>query len=49
MGSATSEPGIRVVSLVRYPYRVFYTVQPGAIHVVHIRHTSRLPITPSDT
>lgn len=49
LGITTSEASIRVVQLVRYPYRIFYVVRQDAIDVVHIRHTSRQPITPSDT
>jgi toxin ParE1/3/4 len=33
----------RVVTLTRYPYRIFYRVTPDAIEVLHIRHTSRAP------
>jgi toxin ParE1/3/4 len=34
-------PDVRVVSLVRYPYRVFYRVTEEAIEILHIHHTSR--------
>jgi len=35
--------GVRVVSLVRYPFRIFYTVTEDAVTILHIRHTSRRP------
>ena len=34
-------PGVRVVPLVRYPYRIFYRVTPDAIEILHIHHTAR--------
>jgi toxin ParE1/3/4 len=37
--------GIRVIPLVRYPYKIFYRVFIGRIRVLHIRHTSRRPWT----
>jgi plasmid stabilization system protein ParE len=39
----SQRPGFRVVSLVRYPYRIFYRVGRGTIRIIHIRHTSRRP------
>jgi len=36
-------PGIRVVPLIRYPYRIFYRVIEGGVRILHIRHTSRKP------
>ncbi len=39
-------PGVRVVSLVRYPFRMFYRIQGDTITILHIRHTARLsPVT----
>ncbi|MDP1868947.1 type II toxin-antitoxin system RelE/ParE family toxin [Bradyrhizobium sp.] len=32
---------IRVVTVVRYPYRIFYRVRDDAVEILHIRHTSR--------
>jgi toxin ParE1/3/4 len=32
---------VRVLSLVRYPYRIFYRVGAGTVTILHIRHTSR--------
>jgi plasmid stabilization system protein ParE len=34
---------IRVVSIRRYPFRIFYRVRADAVDIVHIRHTSRRP------
>ena len=34
---------IRVVTVVRYPFRIFYRVRDDAIDILHIRHTSRRP------
>jgi toxin ParE1/3/4 len=35
--------GVRVVSLVRYPFRLFYTVADDTVTILHIRHTARRP------
>jgi toxin ParE1/3/4 len=34
-------PGVRVVPLIRYPYKVFYRVTPDAVEILHIHHTAR--------
>ncbi len=34
-------PGVRVVPLVRYPYKVFYRITEGVVEILHIHHTSR--------
>jgi len=36
-------PAVRVVSLVRYPFRIFYTATPDKVTILHIRHTARRP------
>jgi plasmid stabilization system protein ParE len=36
---------IRVVAVVRYPYRIFYQIGGDAVEILQIRHTSRGPIT----
>jgi plasmid stabilization system protein ParE len=38
-------PGVRVIPLVRYPYRIFYRVLEDRVRILHIRHTSRRPWT----
>jgi toxin ParE1/3/4 len=34
-------PGIRVVPLVRYPYRIFYQVVSEGVEVLHIHHAAK--------
>ena len=34
-------PGVRVLPLVNYRYKLFYRVAGDMIRVIHIRHTSR--------
>jgi len=36
---------VRVVAVVRYPFRIFYRVRDDTIDILHIRHTSRRPLT----
>ncbi|MGA8816529.1 MAG: type II toxin-antitoxin system RelE/ParE family toxin [Xanthobacteraceae bacterium] len=36
-------PGLRVATLIRYPFKIFYRVFDDRIRIVHIRHTSRRP------
>jgi toxin ParE1/3/4 len=43
MAPATTEPGIYELSIVRYPYKVYYRVENEEVRIVHIRHTSRRP------
>ena len=38
-------PGIHVVPLIRYPYKIFYRVLEDRVRILHIRHTSRRPWT----
>jgi toxin ParE1/3/4 len=35
---------VRVVTVVRYPFRIFYRVRENTVDILHIRHTSRHPI-----
>jgi toxin ParE1/3/4 len=35
---------VRVVAVVRYPFRIFYRVHDDTIDILHIRHTSRRPL-----
>ena len=39
---------VRAIAVVRYPYRIFYRVRGDAIDILHIRHTSRRPLAPSN-
>lgn len=34
-------PGVRVVPLLRYPYKIFYRVTPEAVEILHIHHAAR--------
>jgi toxin ParE1/3/4 len=34
-------PGVRVVPLLRYPYKVFYRISGNGIEILHIHHTAR--------
>jgi plasmid stabilization system protein ParE len=36
-------PGVWVVPLVRYPFKIFYTVRGDTIIIIHIRHAARRP------
>src|SRR5207302_9049325 len=36
-------PTVRVVPLVRYPYKIFYTVATQTVQILHVRHTARRP------
>jgi toxin ParE1/3/4 len=38
-----ARPGVRVVPLVRYPFKVFYTVADETVTILHIRHAARRP------
>jgi toxin ParE1/3/4 len=40
---SAKRPGVRVVPLGRYPYKIFYRVTPHAIEILHIHHTAREP------
>ena len=34
-------PGVRIVPLVRYPYRIFYLATDDAVEILHIHHVAR--------
>ena len=36
-------PGMHVVPLIRYPFKVFYRVFDDRVRIQHIRHTARRP------
>ncbi len=40
---ATDTADVRAKLVADYGYREFYRVAPGAVEVLHIRHTSRRP------
>ena len=35
---------VRVVAVVRYPFRIFYRLREDTIDILHVRHTSRRPV-----
>jgi toxin ParE1/3/4 len=36
---------VRVVAVVRYPFRIFYRVRADNVNILYVRHTSRRPLT----
>jgi toxin ParE1/3/4 len=36
-------PGVRVMFLLRYRYKIFYRTTGATVRILHIRHTSRRP------
>ena len=36
-------PGVRVVPVGRYPYRIFYKVTADTVEILHIHHSARQP------
>ena len=34
-------PGVRVVPLIRYPYKVFYRITNEAVEILYIHHAAR--------
>ncbi|WP_346771356.1 type II toxin-antitoxin system RelE/ParE family toxin [Bradyrhizobium sp. 192] len=45
VGHLTDEPGVRMFPTVRYPYLIFYTVNPADAEIVilHVRHGAQQP------
>ena len=43
VGHMTDHPGVRIVSVVRYPFLIFYAIDDAASEVVilHVRHGAR--------
>jgi plasmid stabilization system protein ParE len=39
---------VRVVAVIRYPFRIFYRVRANEVDILHIRHTSRRPVKGSN-
>jgi toxin ParE1/3/4 len=42
-GHISDIPGVRVASLVRFPYSIYYTVEDGELLILHVRHGARRP------
>jgi plasmid stabilization system protein ParE len=45
MAPATEAPGVRELSVSRFPYKVYYELRGDEICVLHVRHTRRRPWT----
>jgi toxin ParE1/3/4 len=43
MAPATEEPGIYELTIVRYPYKVYYEVEGEEVWIIHIRDARRRP------
>jgi plasmid stabilization system protein ParE len=41
IGVDTSKVGVRILSPTKYPYRIYFTILPDAIVILHVRHTAR--------
>jgi plasmid stabilization system protein ParE len=39
----TSDPTVRVKVVGRYGYKIFFSVNPDAIEILHVRHGARRP------
>ena len=37
----TEEVGVYELSMVRYPYKIYYRVETDELRIVHVRHASR--------
>jgi toxin ParE1/3/4 len=37
----TEETGVYELSIIRYPYKVYYRVEGDEVRIVHVRHASR--------
>jgi plasmid stabilization system protein ParE len=34
-------PGVRVVPLIRYPYKIFYRIEKNVVEILYIHHAAR--------
>lgn len=41
MAPATDEPGIRELTMTRYPYKIYYEVEGDEVRILHIRDARR--------
>jgi plasmid stabilization system protein ParE len=44
-GKLGADLWVRVVSVSRYPYKIFCRLRGDAVEILHIRHTARRPWT----
>jgi toxin ParE1/3/4 len=42
-GRQTDSADVRVKIVTRYRYKIFYSVENGAVEILHVRHMSRRP------
>jgi plasmid stabilization system protein ParE len=40
---SAKRPGVRVLPVGRYPYKIFYRVADEAVEILHIHHAAREP------
>jgi len=40
----TDEPEVHELTIIRYPYKIYYRVDDNDVWILHVRHTSRRPI-----
>jgi len=43
MRASTHRPGVRVATLGRYPYKIFYRLRGHTVEILHIHHAAREP------
>jgi toxin ParE1/3/4 len=43
MAPMTEEPGVRELTVLRYPYKVYYAIENDEVWILHVRHSSRRP------
>ncbi len=43
MRASAHRPGVRVATLGRYPYKIFYRVRDGVVEILHVHHMARSP------
>jgi len=44
----TDDPDVRELTIVRYPYKVYYELSGEEVWILHIRHTARRPWSGED-
>jgi plasmid stabilization system protein ParE len=44
MGHPKYKPGVRMITVRRYPYLIFYTVENNEVLIMSVRHGARRPI-----
>jgi plasmid stabilization system protein ParE len=43
MAPETDEPGVRELTIVRYPYKVYYETDDNELRILHVRDARRRP------